>query len=200
MRSQALSGFVNSSSLLSCHTLMTHLCFAQLTQHKSFVPTCEKCILWIWKDNHWNYPLTSHLMSNDKLIEHVQCTEMFYFWDLQILIRKEKDTRKVQTQKTKNSIKSIKSKEKPHMYAFKLINNKIEIVWRVSKGVIKDLIKCYCLICLPKRIKVAVMHLGEFFLLLISTSTDLLQIKRYVSVNSGLVQGIFTNKKICECG
>ena len=134
------------------------------------------------------------------LIEHVQCTEMFYFWDLQILIRKEKDTRKVQTQKTKNSIKSIKSKEKPHMYAFKLINNKIEIVWRVSKGVIKDLIKCYCLICLPKWIKVAIMHLGEFCLLLISTSTNLLQIKRYVSVNSGLVQGIFTNKKICECG
>ena len=30
---------------------------------------------------------------------------------------------------------SIKSKERPHMYAFKLINSKIEIVLKVSKGV-----------------------------------------------------------------
>ena len=45
MRSQALSGLVNSLSLLNCHTLMTHLCFAQLARHKSLVPTSEKWIL-----------------------------------------------------------------------------------------------------------------------------------------------------------
>ena len=56
--------------LHSCHTLMTHLCFAQLARHTSLVPTCENWILWIWKVTHWNYHLTSRLMSSDKLIEH----------------------------------------------------------------------------------------------------------------------------------
>ena len=62
----------------------------------------------------------------------------------------KRDTKTVQTLKNKNE-NSIKSKEKPHMHAFKLIiNSKLEIVWKVSKGVIKDLIKCYGLICLPR--------------------------------------------------
>ena len=71
-------------------------------------------------------------MSNDKLIEHVQCTEISYFWDLQILIRKETILEEFKLWKMKNS---IKSKERPHMYAFKLINGKIKIILKVSKGV-----------------------------------------------------------------
>lgn len=98
MRSQALSGFVNSLLLLSCHTLTTHLYFSQLAHHNYMVPACETWILCIWKESYWkydNYPLTSCVMSNDKLIECVQCTEIFmeqirgndnlkyyYYWSL----------------------------------------------------------------------------------------------------------------------
>ena len=85
---QRQRGFLNSLTLHSCHTLMTHLCFAQLARHMSLLPTCEKWILWIWKVTHWNYHLTSCLMNSDKLIEQVHCIEISYVWGLQkVLIR-----------------------------------------------------------------------------------------------------------------
>ena len=75
-----------------------------------------------------NYPLTSRLMSNDKLIEHVQCIETFFTFETYKFLIGKRDTRTVQTLKNKNK-NSIKSKEKPHMHAFKLIiNSKLEIV------------------------------------------------------------------------